>query len=255
MEDFKEVSLGFAEFVSQLIQETFEAILSSQNYQLEKYLEIESKLNLPNEKFIKEFINVEQIDNKEVLFFGFKLVKQMKIDDNLKEFIIKEFGELTNIVYKSKLTVNGYTEIRKFITNLIITEQKDILNHLLNKSNATSLVVDSGEINAKLELSNLYSNDNTSVNQPKKELKSKKIDLRKSKYSDNRIVRENILKPIKITNVFDEKTKISTIFIDKKDIENSNNFSISALRLIAKPVKMSSSSNLFTEIKINFKTV
>ena len=107
MEDFKEVSLGFAEFVSQLIQETFEAILSSQNYQLEKYLEIESKLNLPNEKFIEEFITVEQIDNKEILFFGFELVKQMKIDDGLKEFIIKEFGESTKIVHKGKLTVNG----------------------------------------------------------------------------------------------------------------------------------------------------
>ena len=179
----------------------------------------------------------------------------MSVDDNLKTFIIEEFGESTKMIYKGKLTILGIKKIRQYVADLLVKEQKDILNHLLNKSNASSLVVDSGEIVSKLELSNLYSNDNIPTNQPKKGLKSKKTNLGKSKFENAHTVTENILKPIKITNVFDEKTKKSTIFVKKKDVKNLSNFSIPALRLIAKPVKMNSSSNLYTEVKINFKTI
>lgn len=73
MEDFKEVSLGFAEFVSQLIQETFDAVLSSQNYQLEKYAELEAKMNLPNNVFAEYYITNEQIETKNWSISGLKL--------------------------------------------------------------------------------------------------------------------------------------------------------------------------------------
>lgn len=170
MANFKEVSLGFAEFVSQLIQETFDAILSSQNYQLEKYAELESRLNLPHNIFVDNFIGSEQVEAKKLEFFGFKVEKQMIVDENLNSFISENFETTENLVFNNKLTNAGFDSITFYIENILVESQKNIINTLINKSSAASLVVDSGEISAKLELSNLFSEEST--NTEKRNIKS-----------------------------------------------------------------------------------
>ena len=68
--DFSKISLGFAEFVSQLMYETFDAILDSQNYQLNKYLELESALNTPNSFFVDKYISEEEFTDFQVSFLA-----------------------------------------------------------------------------------------------------------------------------------------------------------------------------------------
>jgi hypothetical protein len=77
--DFSKVSLGFAEFVSQLIHETFDAILDSQNYQLDKYNELESALNTPNSLFMNKYISKEEYIEFQISFLGFAPEKSIHL--------------------------------------------------------------------------------------------------------------------------------------------------------------------------------
>jgi hypothetical protein len=260
MSDFKEVSLGFAEFVSQLIQETFDAILSSQNYQLEKYVELESKLNLPDRVFVENFITKEEVETKKIEFFGFNIQKQMVVDESLNNFLFENFDSSQNLVFNNKLTNLGYDSITIFIENLIVENQKNILNSLINKSNVSNLVIDSGEISAKLELSNLFSEEGT--NTQKQGLSDVKLKSLKKTIDKRTLLKKEFLLPtekrkISVVNFKDTKTGKITVLIDKKEIDNinSSNFQIPNVRLSVKPTKLTESSNLYSEIKINFKTV
>mgnify|MGYP000571991115 CR=1 FL=1 len=260
MSDFKEVSLGFAEFVSQLIQETFDAILSSQNYQLEKYAELESKLNLPNRVFVENYISNEEIEAKKTEFFGFKIQKQMLVDENLNNFIIENFDSEQNLVFNNKLTNLGFDSINIFIENLLVENQKTILNSLINKSNVSNIVIDSGEISAKLELSNLFSED--AVNSKKENITPVNLKSIRKNIDKQTLLKKEFLLPtqkrkINVVNFKDVKTGKTTILIDKKEVDNINNsnFQIPDVRLSVKPTKLTESSNLYSEIKINFKTV
>lgn len=260
MSDFKEVSLGFAEFVSQLIQETFDAILSSQNYQLEKYAELESKLNLPHDIYINTFVGMEQVQAKMLEFFGFKIEKKMIVDDELNKFILENIESTENLVFNKKLTNAGFNSIMFYIENLIVESEKSIINTLINKSNVSSLVVDSGEVSAKLELSNLYSQENSS--DEKKNLSKANLKLLKRTIDKDTVLKKEYLLPtgnrkINVVNYEDAKTGKTTILIDKKEVSNinSSNFQIPDVRLSVKPTKLTGSSNLYSEIKINFKTI
>lgn len=253
MENFKEVSLGFAEFVSQLLQETFEAVLSAQNFQIEKYHELAKALSLPNEIFVEQFISETQLLEKEIDFFGFQIKKHMGVDKAFEDFLIAQFETLDRIVHSQRLTTEGYENIKSFIVNLLVEEKKEILNQLLNQSNAKNLIVDSGQITAKLELSNLYSsNGETDI--------SKIAQGKSSKESVTQVNVPNLIGSrlqVPIYEIRDDITNKTTILIDKSAIIDASrvNLSIPTVRLIAKPIKMSSASNLFTEVKINFKTV
>jgi len=260
MADFKEVSLGFAEFVSQLIQETFDAILSSQNYQLEKYVELQSRLDLPHNVFVDNFIGSEQVEAKKLEFFGFKIDKQMVVDENFESFLKDNFDSQENLVFNKKLTTAGFDSITFYIENILVESQKNIINTLINKSSAASLVVDSGEITAKLELSNLYSEETT--NTEKKEISNTNLKSFKKTIDKRTLLKKEFLLPtanrkINVVNYKDAKTGKTTILIDKKEVENinSSNFQIPDVRLSVKPTKLTESSNLYSEIKINFKTV
>ncbi len=258
MAEFKEVSLGFAEFVSQLIQETFDAILSSQNYQLEKYLELQNKLKLSNQAFKKNYISNDDIEDRIIEFFGFKVDEQMLVNEELSLFLENTFEADQNLVNNKKLTSIGYESIYDYITNLIIEERKELLNTLINNSNISNIIVDSGEIIAKLELTNLFTQDNNSENEkPIKQptrLELKKIS--KAKAPIKELALPTFKRKINVIDFKDAKSGKTTILIDKKAVKNSNdsNFQIPNVRLSVQPVKLTETSNLYSEIKINFKT-
>lgn len=260
MENFKEVSLGFAEFVSQLIHETFEAILSAQNYQLEKYEELEKMLSLSNTAFKERYITEVQIKEKELDLFGFVITEHMIINEGLRDFLIEQFQNPSNFFSKNRLTTNGFNAVKSFVSDLLIEEKKSALNYLVNKSNSTNLVVDSGEICTKLELSNLYNYSDERENTDLQKTKETKVDIENLRSGFSKIDRvENFInkKVIKFSEIIAPESKQTTLLIDKSEIVNEakTNFSIPSVRLVAQPVKMTSNSNLFTELKINFKTV
>lgn len=262
MADFKEVSLGFAEFVSQLIQETFDAILSSQNYQIEKYAELESKLNLPNKMFIESFISNDEIESKKYEYFGVKIEKQMVVSEDLNIFLTETFESNQNMVFNKKLTNAGYDSITEFISTMLVEERKTILNTLINKSNISNIVVESGEITAKLELTSLFTQSNNSesaksVDSNTKLLKSKTNLVDTNKEAIKQISLPTLQRKVNVISFNDPKSGKATILIDKKSVENINdtNFQIPNVRLSVQPTKLTETSNLYSEIKINFKTV
>lgn len=247
MENFKEVSLGFAEFVSQLIQETFDAIMSSQNYQLERYTELESKLNMPNSVFIENYISNEEINSRKHEYFGVEIKKQMTVDEDLKQFLNNNFESNQNLVFNKKLTNAGFNTITTYISNLLVEERKSMLNTLINNSNVSNIVVDSGEITAKFELTNLFQKKENIVESTRfitEIADASRLDrLRK--------------KNINIIDFIDQDTGKTTVLIDKNTIGKIDdlNFEIPNVRLSVQPTKLTGSSDLFSEVKINFKTI
>ncbi len=160
MQNIQEVSLGFAEFVSQLIQETFDAILSSQNYQLERYAELQSRLDLPNETYRKVYSIDDKVGQRIQQYFGFALDRGVLVNQALNDFLVENFEETKGFIDEDKrLSDAGFEAVETVIVNLIISEEKTLLNALINQSDVSKLVVDSGEITAKLELSSLFSSE------------------------------------------------------------------------------------------------
>jgi len=259
MPDFKEVSLGFAEFVAELIQETFDAVLSSQNYQLERYAEMESKLNLPNSIYIENFISNDEIEARKYEYFGFKIEKQMAVDEDFDNFLSDNFEVEEKLVFNKKLTNAGFNMITEYIGNVMVEEQKAVLNTLINKTNASNIVVDSGEITAKLELANLYTQPNSPAtgNIPPPKVLPASRGIRKKKSANLDVGLQSYKSNINVIDFKDEQTGKTTVLIDKATVANINAVSLKIpnVRLAVQPAKLSSSSNLYSEIKINFKTV
>jgi hypothetical protein len=271
--DFSKVSLGFAEFVSQLLHETFDAVLSAQNYQLEKYSEFEKALSISNEKFKELYLSDADIKSKEIEIFGVALAEKMIISDVLIAVItgtVKDFDQ-AKAISNNTLTKFGFDISQQAVLSAIVEEKKGNLRHLINNSEMVRLMVDSGEITAKMELSNLYqntANESTSTisNDPLKipstpphpPLPEKKATASTpgltplatgSKIFD--------LKGIKVSEVLDPVSKQKTLLIDKSSIKNNVVVSnlIPKFRLVATPAQITSNSNLYSQVVIKFKTV
>lgn len=263
MEDFGKVGLGFAEFVSQLLHETFDATLSAQNYQLEKYLELERALKLNSEQFRAQFIADEDVDERETEMFGTSLVAGMSVSQSLLEIIAALIEDYFGIVYNKKLTSKGYTTLRQMVVDALVAEKKDNLRLLLNKSEMAQIMVESGEIKAKLELSVLSKTQDSSSTSNVTGVKSAANlteddpietsgELKKGKFSSKIID----VGGVKFRELKDAETNQRVLFIDKSEVAGRVE-KISTLpdtRIVATPLQTTTTSNLFSEITIRFKT-
>lgn len=251
MADFSKVSLGFAEFVSQLLHETFDAVLSAQNYQLEKYSALEKALGTSTLKFKELYITDDEIKEKEIEFFGAALMENMIIPDDmlisLKETVPDFDPEMQDkAIRKGKLTPYGVTLLADFVLESLVAEKKGEIRQLVNHSDMVRLIVDSGEIRAKLELTSLYQGPDTET--------VKKEDPQKV---PTPTLKSQGLKEVKIKEFEDPVSKLKTLIIDKASIQKNAPVagSMPNVRLIATPATSTSNSNLFSEVVIKFKTV
>ena len=271
MAEFSKVSLGFAEFVSQLLHETFDAVLSAQNYQLEKYSALEKALGISTRDFRESFVNDDEIKEKEVELFGAPLSENMIIPDDLlsrvKE-LVPDFGpEMQDkAIRKGKLTSYGVTLFADVPLESLVAEKKGEIRQLVNHSDMVRLIVDSGEIRAKLELTNLYQSTDTEPvrdDDPKKEPPPELSDppgkgatVKPASGATPTLKRQG-LKEIKMKEIEDPVSKQKTLIIDKASVQKSATFagSMPNVRLIATPATSTSNSNLFSEVIIKFKTI
>jgi|GEM_PF-4220774 len=261
MEDFSRVSLGFAEFVAQLLHETFDAVLSAQNYQLEKYSELEKALSIPNASFSELYITRDEIEQKQLELFGSLLAEKMKVSDVAASVLAGLLADtdMEKAIEKGTLTSYGYSKASLAITDLIVVEKKGKLTTLINNAQMAKLIVDSGEIKAKLELSNLYESTEAIVdkeeNAPTKKTPAK-ADIDKSATSKTGLPLAE-MKKVAIKEVLDPVTKQKTLFMDKEallKIPGSTQV-MPKVRMVATPAQTTSSSNLFSEVTIKFKTI
>ena len=253
--DFSKVSLGFAEFVSQLLHETFDAVLSAQNYQLEKYSEFEKALSISNESFKVLYVTDGELESRETELYGSLLTANMSVDASFIITLQKNNGniDIQQAVVNNKLTGYGLDAARSAISDLVVNEKKAKLRQLIDHSQMVRLMVDSGEIKAKLELSNLYEQQeqatktvaplkNLPAGQPLKIVKEQMQFIPKG-----RPAREYV----------DPVSKQKILLVDRTALLESQAASsiIPRLRLVATPVTSTSSSSLFSEVTIKFKTI
>jgi len=260
--DFSKVSLGFAEFVSQLIHETFDAILDSQNYQLDKYIELESALNTPNSLFMNKYISNEEYIEFQIALLGFTPTKNIQLTltniDILSSIIEKDDFEKS--IKKNQLTDFGLKFLLEFCFVKLVENKKSKLRTLLNHPELARLIVDSGEIKAKLELFCL--NETVEIKQTPKSILAKEVSTKhnpvisKSKF-DIKEIKLDKQYDIKVKEIIDNQTQLKTLLIDRSSISKSNNSinTIPTTRMVANPISSSTTTNIFSEVTIKFKSL
>lgn len=265
MEDFGKVGLGFAEFVSHLLHETFDATLSAQNYQLEKYLELEKALTTAPDQFRELYISDDRVYEEEIAVFGVSLAKNMVVGQALLDIIATLVEDYSSLISYRKLTEKGFLTLRRIVVEKLVAEKKDNLRLLLNKTEMAQLMVESGEIKVKLELGILSKtqqngsgsaglkslvapNEATAAAPVAENLPNRDIEKFSSKVYD--------VKGVKVREMVDAETNKKVLVFAKSDIQKEAD-TISRLpdtRIIANPMQTTSSSNLFSEVIIRFKT-
>ena len=157
---------------------------------------------------------------------------------------------------------------------LLVEERKSLIDSLLNKTELARLVVDSGEIKAKLELSNLHdsTNGDDGINDAGKRVAKGTTPI-KANIPDKTTIppkgtigntdtnlpegMSDLIGKIPIKEFIDPNTNFKTLIVDKKSIPERLGVkaSIPDVRVVARPVKMTTNSNLYSEVVIKFKTV
>lgn len=266
--EFSKVSLGFAEFVSQLIHETFDAILDSQNYQIDKYLELERALNTSNSEFSKRYLSPEEINEHIIYELGFELNTNLILTD-------EQIGILSDILDRieskevviSKLSKIQYDIIYNHLLELLINIKKSKIQMFVERPELARLFVESGEIKAKLNLFCLNEDINQVANPETKSTSNTKLKKEPIPISDKALFEVKSLdfskiqilgKPtsVKAKEVIDKETGLKTILIDKESIKNTElDFNIPTTRIVANPINSSSSSTISSEVTIKFRSI
>lgn len=256
------VSLGFAEFVSQLIHETFDAILGSQFYQIDKYEELLAVLNTPNNIFRAKLISDDEFKSFQEIYLGFIPKLNLVVDTKIEVLkLLFEENVLSEMIANNKLTSFGMQNIESSCENKLIENKKNSIRQFMNEKSGTKLSIDSGEIKTRLDLFCLNQGTKEEViTQPKSlaknNLKEMKGNIVISKESFS--LKENKLsigsKFIKIQEIVDKETNLKTVLIKKQDVMSAakNITSIPSARLVVNPLSSNSTTNIFSEVTIKF---
>lgn len=258
--DFSKVSLGFAEFVSQLIHETFDAILDAQSYQLEKYSELENALTLSNKLFRKKYISDAEFLGFQEENLGFSPQKNSALSENNIDVLRTFFNpdDFVQSVEKKRLTDFGFKRIDEYCTDKLIESKKTRLSALFNHPELARLIVDSGEIKAKLELFCLNESATPVSKQALKSQARTKVSpaIQKTNF-DVRELTFDKSHNIKVRELFNHESSLKTLLIDKNSLSkyDSSANRIPTTRLVANPIASSSTTNIFSEVTIKFKLI
>lgn len=272
MQNFNEISLGFAEFVAQLLQETFDAALSAQNHQIERYAELTNILNLSASQYSGLYLTNQDLLNKELELFGLPLKEEIMVTEEMLDRIENLVEDTSDLIKEERLTSFGVSSLKDITLEITVEEKKSILREIINKTEMTRLHIDSGEIKAKLELSNLYQSvedegegeeGRQKANPLREEQKSDKGELKGEvqegpikKIPDLGVVPRRI-ENVNVNEVINPITQEKILILDKTNIPDRVGpiQKIPNLRLVAKPASISSSANLLSEVTIKFKTI
>lgn len=256
--EFSKVSLGFAEFVGKLIHETFDAVVSSQNYQFNKHEELQEALNSSVVKFEKLHLHPEETASYILDTYGLMPTAGGQVTEELVKKLKFAFtdAQLESILSKNRFTQLGVELLTANAVQKLVALKKQQLQQMLNFHQATRIVVDSGEIKAKVELYCLNESLVSNKNSKKSRSNSDSMPKVMQSFSVNSIVDSGGNKT-PLLEVLDSVTQTKTLIIDKKKIPSAvGNFDqMPGTRLVVNPATPSSSTAFFSEITIKFKTV
>lgn len=152
------VELGFTEFVSKLIADTFEAIITSSVQQEEDWMQMNELLGLGQEAFAKKVIDDESLAQEIVRLFpadeGGTLIREKAEyqKGNPKKGIpeIPPIAEITGYQPPGRtLNEADVRNIYETVRQIMAIRQYEVLRRLLARG-STRVIVDAGKINAKL---------------------------------------------------------------------------------------------------------
>lgn len=152
------VELGFSEFVSKLIADTFEAIITSSVQQEEDWMQMNELLGLGGEAFARKVIGEEALEQEVALLFPSEeggtviRVKTEYQKGNPKKGIPEVPPVYEHTGYQPTgraLTETDVAGIYEAVRQMMALKQYELLKRLLSRG-ATKVIVDAGRINAKL---------------------------------------------------------------------------------------------------------
>ncbi len=152
------VELGFSDFVSKLISDTFEAVITTSVNQEEDWQQLGELLSQQIDVFTEIVIDNKSVDNEINRLFpdgeGGNLIT--KGQDYKKSNPEKDIDESPLIYFYtgyqpkgSSLSEQDVLEINRSVKNILGKKQYDVLSNVYSKG-ATRVIVDAGKINAKL---------------------------------------------------------------------------------------------------------
>lgn len=261
---YNKVGLGFAEFVSQLIHETFDAILDSQNYQLEKYLELERALSISIQEFRTLYLTDEEIESYINQKLGFDLVRKMRISTKqaiVLNNILKDLDPSQNA--KDVLSNTEFDLIYDYYLYLIVEEKRVKIRMIVERPELARLIVDGGEIKSKLDLS-VFNQEvkedqsDANINISKKAIET---NLPNSKENESLEKLNSAFISLKdnnrygITKIQEAINGNQYIFIDKQTINSTQSIEIPTTRIIATPVSSTNATSISSEVIIKFRSL
>ena len=153
------IELGFTEFVSKLISDTFEAVIASSITQEENWSNLEKLMSLDFDEFAQQIITDDAVTQELINLFptkdgdGTLIVKgadytreNPKTGEPEKPPIFQTLG------YRPRRRVLGpkdIEEIRKIVREMLAEKQLELLSKIFSQGK-TKVIVDTGKINAKL---------------------------------------------------------------------------------------------------------
>ena len=131
MEEIDKVGLGFAEFISQLLHETFEATLSTQQYQAEKYIELSESLNLSVENMFSRYFDDSDISNWIDQTFGHDVLNKAIKSEHIE--LLNSIGITENLQKNRKLSEENKTILISSAKTAIVNKRRELIEILVNK--------------------------------------------------------------------------------------------------------------------------
>lgn len=249
-ETLEKVNLGMAEFIAKLIDETMEAVIDAQNTQAEQNAAIRSSALMSIEEFAQSHISDD---------IALTYLKE-KINPNAlpvvgRAFDINYYKQLFNVEFQAdEVTISkkstillkpGYERLL-LLCKIELSEEKHQIFKQLLKDGLPKIVIDNGEITAKVAFTAVTNSQTTAET---KNLKSKTLDSSTITKSPSISLDSKILDgstTLIKANTFD---KVSPSYTDKYLPET---------KIILENATQSSSNSttsLFGEVTLRFKTV
>ncbi|PKP58668.1 MAG: hypothetical protein CVT88_06915 [Candidatus Altiarchaeales archaeon HGW-Altiarchaeales-1] len=164
----KPTELGFAEFVSQLISETLQAVITSMIQQEKEIRELEEGASLNIDGFAERFITDDVVRNEILRLFPSDEKGKSSVDPNAPYtppdkntenppiYSIIGYRMSKNDFNEGKgiyiITDDGYKNIYDAVKILLATRYKDVMSNIISRG-VPRVVVDHGKINSKISIS------------------------------------------------------------------------------------------------------
>jgi hypothetical protein len=229
---------------------------------MDRYLELEAESNLNYTDFANKYIQEEELKEYTLMKLGFFPTTQISYTAEQLGQIQEVFLELeSKEKVRSRLTNNQVSLLRNYFSKKLVDLKKSKIRFLLDRPELARIVVDSGEIKAKLELFMIQTNDTANTGNMTKvkmaqDTRMKDINSTSKFDFNSKLINESIGSITK--ELIDSSTGDKIIYIDKAALLNSSNTKallIPNTRMIAKPISSANSANISSEVIIKFRSL